>query len=79
MRGEYFDAGSQSPSGRFVTGAPSDHPLYQALNKAGIELYSPHSEAELRAALTTIGLNEAEIDMKFQSARAYKTTITVRQ
>ena len=78
VQGEYFEAGSQSP-GRVVTGAPTDHPLYQALKKVGIEPYSPHSEDELRAALIAMGLDQEEIDKKFQSAREYKTTITVRQ
>jgi hypothetical protein len=80
VRGEYFESGSQTPSGTLVSGAPADHPLHQALKKAGIEpYYSLHTEAELRSALVTVGLSEADIEAKFQSARKWNTTITVHQ
>jgi hypothetical protein len=79
VRGEYFDAATQPASGSFITGAPLDHPWHQALKKAGIEPYSMHTEAELRAALITIGLSEEEVEIKFQSARKFKSTITVHK
>ena len=77
--GEYFDAGSQSPKGRFVTRASIDHPLYQALKKSGVEQHSWHSEDDLRAALMAVGLGDEEIERKFQSAREHKINITVCQ
>jgi len=79
VRGEYFDAQNPKSSGAFVGGASLDHPWHQALKRVGVEPYSPHSEAELRVALRAIGLGEAEIENKFQSARSFKSSFTVRQ
>jgi hypothetical protein len=79
VRGQYFDAGSESPNGALITGAPMNHPLHQALKGVGIEPYSLHTEDELRSALEAIGLNKEEIEAKFASARSQKTTITFHQ